>query len=62
MYIVTGGATYGLGINRKNIISTEVMTASESSWGWKYVGKLPTAALGITGISVNNQFFVTGRY
>ena len=52
MYLVTGG------YNGDSIISTEVMSASGSSWS--YVGNLPKAAHGMSGISVNNQIFVTG--
>ena len=52
MYLVTGG------FNVRDIISTEVMSASGSRWS--YVGNLPTAANGLRGISVNNQIFVTG--
>ena len=52
IYLVTGG------YNVNRIISTEVMSASGSSWS--YVGNLPRAASGMVGISVNNQIFVTG--
>ena len=52
MYLVTGGS------NNKGIISTEVMSASGSSW--TFVGNLPKATHGLSGISVNNQIFVTG--
>ena len=54
MYLVTGGYNGG------DIISTEVMSASGSTWS--YVGNLPRAAYGMRGISVNNQIFVTGTY
>ena len=47
MYLVTGG------YNGNGIISTEVMSASGSSWS--YVGNLPKAAYGMTGISVHNE-------
>ena len=53
MYLVTGG------YNGRDIISTEVMSASGSRW--TYVGNLPTAADYLRGISVNNQIFVTGQ-
>ena len=52
MYLVTGG------YNGQNIISTEVMSSSGSSWS--YVGNLPLAVRGPSGISVNNKIFVTG--
>ena len=52
IYLVTGG------YNVNRIISTEVMSASGSSWS--YVGNLPRAASGMVGISVNNHIFVTG--
>ena len=54
IYLVTGGYN-----GKKNIVSTEVMSSSGSSWS--YVGNLPTAADGLRGISVNNQIFVTGQ-
>ena len=53
MYLVTGG------LDRNYIISTEVMSATGSSWS--YVGNLPRAACGMVGISVNNEIFVTGK-
>ena len=53
MYLVTGG------FDRNYIITTEVMSATGSSWS--YVGNLPTAACGMVGISVNNEIFVTGK-
>ena len=49
MYLVTGGLS---------VTSTEVMSASGSSW--TFVGNLPKAAFGMSGVSVNNQIFVTG--
>ena len=49
MYLVTGGVV---------LTSTEVMSASGSSW--TFVGNLPRAAYGMGVISVNNQIFVTG--
>ena len=52
MYLVTGGYA------QQDIISTEVMSASGSSWA--YVGNLPKAVHSLSGISVNNQIFVTG--
>ena len=52
MYLVTGGYT------PQTIISTEVMSASGSSWS--FVGNLPKAVHSLSGISVNNQIFVTG--
>ena len=52
IYLVTGG------YNGKRIISTEVMSATGSSWS--YVGNLPLAVRAPSGISVNNQIFVTG--
>ena len=52
MYLVTGG------YNGKNIISTEIMSASGTNWS--YVGNLPRPSNGLSGISVNNQIFVTG--
>ena len=52
MYLVTGGSNGG------DLISTEVMPASGSSWS--LVGNLPKAAYGMSGISVNNQIFVPG--
>ena len=52
MYLVTGG------FNGKSIISTEVMSSSGSSWS--YAGNLPLAVHAPSGISVNNQIFVTG--
>merc|ERR1719342_514219 len=54
IYLVTGG------YNGRNIISTEVMSASESTWS--YVGNLPIAAYIMRGISVNNHIFLTGGY
>ena len=49
MYLVTGGVV---------LTSTEVMSASGSSWS--FVGNLPRATYGMGVISVNNQIFVTG--
>ena len=49
MYLVTGGAFF---------TSTEIMSASGSSWS--FVGNLPRATYGMGVISVNNQIFVTG--
>merc|ERR1719342_768573 len=54
IYLVTGG------YNGKNIVSTEVMSSSGSSWS--YVGNLPLAVYGMGVISVNNQIFVIGGY
>merc|ERR1719342_1587185 len=56
MYLVTGGVSS----TGHNIISTEVMSSLGSSW--TYVGNLPNAAYGLSGISVNNQIFITGGY
>ena len=56
MYLVTGGRDG----NHKSIISTEVMSATGSTWS--FVGHLPKAAFGMSGVSVNNQIFVTGAY
>jgi len=54
IYLVTGG------YNGKKIISTEVLSATGTSWS--NVGNLPMAAYGMSGISVNNHIFVTGGY
>ena len=54
MYIVTGG----LDVDSRYILSTEVVSASDSTWS--YVGNLPIAAYGMSGISVNKQIFITG--
>ena len=54
MYIVTGG----LDVDSRYILSTEVMSASDSTWS--YVGNLPIAAYGMSGISFNNKIFITG--
>jgi len=54
IYLVTGG------YNVNRIISTEVMSASGSSWS--YVGNLPRAASGMVGISVKNHIYVTGGH
>ena len=51
MYLVTGD------FNVRDKISTEVMSASGSNWS--FVGNLPRAANLMSGISVNNQTFVT---
>ena len=52
IYLVAGG------YNGQNIISTEVMSSSGSSWS--YVGNLPLAVRAPSGISIKNQIFVTG--
>ena len=54
MYLVTGG----FDVNNIRTISTEVMSKSGSTWS--YVGNLPRAARGMSGISVNNQLFIIG--
>ena len=56
IYLVTGG----LHGDRERLVSTEVMAASGSSWA--YVGNLPKAANVMSGISVNNQIFITGEW
>ena len=56
MYLVTGG----LHGDSERLVSTEVMAASGSSWA--YVGNLPKAANVMSGISVNNQIFITGEW
>ena len=56
MLLVTGGYN----VKGKRTVSTEVMSASESTWS--YVGNLPRRAFGMSEISVNNQIFVTGTY
>ena len=55
MYLVTGG----LHGDSERLVSTEVMATSGSSWA--YVGNLPKAANVMSGISVNNQIFITGE-
>jgi len=56
IYLVTGG----LDVSSRVTDSTEVMAASGSYW--TNVGNLPRAAYAMSGISVNNQIFVTGGY
>ena len=58
MFLVTGGHGMVGSTWLGSTVSTEVMSASESTWS--YVGNLPKAAYGMSGISVDNQVFVTG--
>ena len=60
MFLVTGGHGMVGSTWLGSTVSTEVMSASESTWS--YVGNLPRRAFGMSEISVNNQIFVTGTY
>ena len=58
MFLVTGGHGMVGSTWLGSTVSTEVMSASESTWS--YVGNLPRKAFGMSEISVNNQIFVIG--
>ena len=57
VYIVTGGFDSSVG---DRLSSTETLTAGSSEW--VEAGALPTARSGLTGVTVDNQFYVLGEW
>ena len=52
--IVTGGsAVYN------SISSTEILLAGSSDW--QYAGALPSARAALSGVTIDNQFYVLGE-
>jgi len=56
VYLVSGGT----GEEGSKIAFTEIL--AESAKSWSLVGRLPYARKGLSGISINNQIFMTGGY
>ena len=58
VYIVTGGYDY---IDYPTYFSsTETLTAGSSEW--VEAGALPSAMVGLSGVTLNNQFYVLGEW
>ena len=53
MYLVTGGHT-----GSSNIASTEVFHVGDVAWS--FVGNLPMATSGLSGVSLGNRLLMTG--
>ena len=70
VYIVTGGYNTGsflffsTGSSSSSVSSyfssTETLTAGSSEW--EAAGALPSAMVGLRGVTLNNQFYVLGEW
>ena len=56
VYIVTGGRDDSY----NTLFSTETLTAESSEW--QYAGALPSARRSLGGVTIDNQFYVTGEW
>ena len=55
VYIVTGGYD-----DNDYLSSTETLTAGSSEW--QYAGALPSARAALSGVTIDNQFYVLGEW
>ena len=59
MYLVAGGFYVDENYVRTYLASTEILTNGGSRW--MDVDPLPSGAIGLQGVSVDNKIFMTGK-